>query len=80
MIRFLLGLLALLIMLGNAKSEPLASLPYKRQLIREVHYRFGLDGPTAVMAAQIQQESGWRPGICSPFACGLTQFTPGTAD
>lgn len=32
------------------------------------------------MAAQIHQESAWRPEVCSPYACGLTQFTPATAE
>lgn len=73
-------IITLVITVTCARAEPAASLPYKRQLIREVHYRWGLDGPVALMAAQIQQESGWRPGVCSPFACGLTQFTPATAD
>lgn len=62
-----------------ARAEPIESAPFKRQLIREAHFRWGLDAPVAPMAAQIQQESGWRPGVCSPFACGLTQFTPSTA-
>ena len=77
MIRAILVMLSLSI--TQAASEPVASLPFQRQLIREVHFRWGLDGPVAAMAAQIQQESGWRPGICSPYACGLTQFTPSTA-
>lgn len=64
---------------GISRAEPVAALQFKRQLIREVHYRWGLEGPVAVMAAQIAQESGWRPEVCSLYACGLTQFTPGTA-
>lgn len=77
--RHYLSVLACALSLGAAHTEPLASAPFKRQLIREVHYRWGLDGPVAPMAAQIEQESAWRPGICSPYACGLTQFTPSTA-
>lgn len=28
--------------------------------------------------AQVEVESGWRPNVCSAYACGLTQFTPAT--
>lgn len=35
--------------------------------------------PAAVLAAQLQQESGWRPDAVSPVgAVGLAQFMPGT--
>ena len=57
----------------HAKAEPKASLPYKRDVIRE-------DAPVAVFAGQIEQESAWREKVCSPFACGLAQFTPATAE
>ncbi|MCA1571353.1 MAG: transglycosylase SLT domain-containing protein [Chloroflexi bacterium] len=30
------------------------------------------------LLAQIHAESGWRPNVCSAYACGLTQFTPAT--
>jgi len=40
----------------------------------------GLQAPIAVYAAQIEQESSWRPEVCSPYACGLAQFTAETAD
>lgn len=33
---------------------------------------------TSMLLAQIHQESTWRPDVCSPYACGLTQFTPET--
>lgn len=33
---------------------------------------------SSMMLAQIHQESTWRPDVCSPYACGLTQFTPQT--
>ena len=38
-----------------------------------------LDAPVATLAAQIHQESSWRPDAESPYASGLTQFTPDTA-
>jgi soluble lytic murein transglycosylase-like protein len=40
---------------------------------------WGLDAPVAVFAAQIHQESRWRPAAKSKFASGLAQFTPDTA-
>lgn len=58
---------------------PREALPYQAELIREARYAFGMDAPVALLAAQITQESGWKPGVCSVYACGLAQFTPGTA-
>lgn len=80
------GMLAfLLLILGSfagckAHAEPRASLEYKRDVIREARAVWGLDAPVALFAGQIEQESAWRPKVCSPFACGLAQFTPATAD
>jgi len=34
--------------------------------------------PTEYLAAQIQVESHWRPGVSSKYAHGLAQFTPDT--
>jgi len=65
---------------GSAKSEPTSSLQYKRLVTREARNVFGLSAPIALFAGQIEQESAWRPEVCSAYACGLTQFTPGTAD
>lgn len=53
---------------------------YRVQLQREAAATFGLDAPTARLAAQIHQESAWRPTAQSPFAQGLAQFTPATAE
>lgn len=58
---------------------PREALQYKAQLIREAHFEFGMDAPIAVLAGQITQESGWKPDVCSKYACGLAQFTPATA-
>ncbi len=52
---------------------------YRRQLLREVRYYCGMHCGTAMFAAQFHVESGWRSGICSAYACGLGQFTEGTA-
>jgi|TARA_B110000908_G_C10266461_1_gene464442 soluble lytic murein transglycosylase-like protein len=53
---------------------------YKRDLMRHSQYHFGLNAPTAVFAAQIHKESTWNPNAKSPYADGLTQFTPETAE
>lgn len=62
-----------------AQEPPRASLKYRAELTRAVHLVWGLDGPIATMAAQVHQESAWRPDARSPYAHGLTQFTPDTA-
>jgi hypothetical protein len=47
-------------------------------LVRSAHFVFGLAAPIPILAAQIHQESAWNPRAQSPYARGLTQFTPGT--
>lgn len=59
---------------------PAHSALYRIKLQREVTSAFGLNAPVARFAAQIHQESRWRPDARSPFAKGLTQFTPPTAE
>jgi soluble lytic murein transglycosylase-like protein len=63
-----------------AQEPPRAALKYRADLVRSARLAFGLDAPVAVMAAQVHQESGWRPDARSPYAHGLAQFTPATAD
>ncbi len=58
---------------------PREALTYQAELIREARFAFGMDAPIALFAGQITQESAWRPDVCSKYACGLAQFTPGTA-
>lgn len=60
-------------------AVPREALHYKRDLIRNARYVWGLDAPVAVLAAQIHQESHWNKDAKSVFASGLTQFTPATA-
>lgn len=48
-------------------------------VIRAGHFTWGLSSPTVLFLAQIKQESGGDPNVCSKYACGLTQFTPATA-
>ena len=62
-----------------AEISPMA-LRLRAELIRTGHAVWGLDAPTATFAAQIQQESSWRPGITAPDdGRGLAQFMDGTA-
>lgn len=58
---------------------PDVSAGYRLQLQRAAGAEFGLDAPVARLAAQIHQESRWRPDAASKFAQGLAQFTPSTA-
>jgi soluble lytic murein transglycosylase-like protein len=59
---------------------PSGALKYKRDLIRNARYVWGLEAPVAVFAAQIHQESRWNKNAKSAFAGGLAQFTPDTAN
>ena len=52
----------------------------RHALQREASATFGLDAPIARFAAQLHQESGWRADARSPYAQGLAQFTPATAE
>lgn len=79
--RILLSCLLLLCVAAPAAAQiPRRAYTYQRTLIGNVHAVWGLNGPVATMAAQVHQESGWRPDAQSPFAGGLAQFTPATAD
>ncbi|WP_163769991.1 transglycosylase SLT domain-containing protein, partial [Proteus mirabilis] len=50
-------------------------------VIRNARLEWGLSAPVADFAAQLHQESGWRPDAISPAgAQGLAQFMPATAD
>lgn len=56
------------------------ALRYQRELTRLTQQEFGLFAPVALFAAQIHQESSWRSAAKSPYAEGLAQFTPATAE
>lgn len=58
---------------------PRAALQYKRDLIRYARIVHGINAPISALAGQIHQESGWKALAKSPYAAGLTQFTPDTA-
>lgn len=71
----------LLLLTTSAFAEPIphAAKQHQRELTRIAMQEFGLDAPVAMFAAQVHQESSWRTHARSPFADGLTQFTPATA-
>jgi soluble lytic murein transglycosylase-like protein len=65
----------------TVEEPPRAALKYRRDLVRNAHQVWGLDAPVAVFAAQVHQESGWKPAAVSRVgAVGMTQFMPSTAD
>ena len=64
---------------AHAQVPPEAAR-YRAELTRAAHSQWGLDAPVAVLAAQVHQESAWRPQAVSRVgARGLAQFMPGTA-
>lgn len=82
------GLLAIALLFPQPvhAAEPRVRVPehavtYRLRIEREAARNFGLssDAVVARLAAQIHQESGWRADAASPYAYGLTQFTPATA-
>ncbi len=65
---------------AHAQTVPAAAHPYRAQLVRAAHSQWGLNAPVAVLAAQVHQESAWRPQAVSRVgARGLAQFMPATA-
>lgn len=75
-------ILLILLLVGPAFAGPVPATAqsYQRELTRIVQQTWGLNGPVALHAAQIHQESGWRPGVDSRVgAQGLAQFMPGTS-
>lgn len=81
---FILGAMCICIgfQIGSPRAEdvPREAQQYRRDLTRNARLVWGLDAPVATFAAQIHQESGWRPDARSHYAHGLAQFTPATAD
>lgn len=59
---------------------PTLAYRLKRIVIAESHYWWGLDHKPTTFFAQIHQESAWDPEAKSPYASGLAQFTPDTAE
>lgn len=80
-----LALFTLLLVLGLVACQAYAQVPhaanaYRADLVRTARAVWGLDAPIAVFAAQVHQESAWRPDAVSRVgAAGLAQFMPATA-
>lgn len=51
---------------------------FRRDITREARLVWGINAPLPLFAAQLTQESGFRPNARSRFANGLAQFTPAT--
>lgn len=66
-------------MLAHAEGIPRDCLQHRRDLVRNARMVWGMDAPIATFAAQMAQESSCRANAHSPYADGLTQFTPDTA-
>lgn len=65
----------------DAPAAPAAALPYRALLIRTSRAVWGMDAPVAVFAAQIHQESVWKPDAISRVgAQGMAQFMPKTTE
>lgn len=85
---FLVGLVVVVaLVMGTLYAQravadpiPQAAQHYQRELTRIAQQEFGLDASVSLFAAQIHQESSWRPTARSPYADGLAQFTPATAE
>jgi soluble lytic murein transglycosylase-like protein len=65
---------------AHANQIPREAYQYRADLIRNARFVWGLDAPVATMAGQVHQESAWRERAQSPYAAGLAQFTPATAE
>lgn len=75
---FFLVLIALPVFAADRPS--VTANKYRGILTREAHFVNGLNAPVPMYAAQIEQESGWRPGITAwDGGKGLAQFMDGTA-
>ncbi|MBN9795680.1 hypothetical protein DMP17_45010 [Pseudonocardia sp. TMWB2A] len=76
----ILALVLMLLFAGTAGAQiPETSARYRLKLEQEANRYFGLAAPISALAAQVHQESTWNPKAQSPYAMGLTQFTPSTA-
>ena len=80
-----MGLVAALLWVGgaavsfsHAQGIPADSALYRLKLTRYAQAQFGAGANVAVLAAQVQQESNWKPNASSGVAHGLTQFTKPT--
>lgn len=59
---------------------PAAAQQHRVLLVRTANATWGLGAPVAVFAAQVHQESAWKPeAVSNVGARGLAQFMPSTA-
>lgn len=80
----LVGVAVVSAALGYCRSAqaqvPVAAQPHRALLVRTANAAWGLGAPVAVFAAQVHQESAWKPEAISRVgARGLAQFMPATA-
>lgn len=74
------AVLLLLPLKAMGVEVPAAANRWKHELTRQTRLEWGLGAPVATFAAQVQQESGFRPDARSPVgALGIAQFMPATA-
>lgn len=79
--RYVAALLLAVLWIAALASPPQASLRFRAQLTREAQFVHGLNAPVPMFAAQIEQESGWRPGVTAwDNGRGLAQFMDPTTD
>jgi len=65
---------------ADVQAMPAAAQAHRAALTRAAHLSWGLDAPIAALAAQVHQESSWKPEALSRSgAVGLAQFMPATA-
>lgn len=77
---FLCAMTAMLAPSNVHAQVPQSALQHRALLVRTSHAVWGLDAPIAVFAAQVHQESGWRPDAVSRVgAAGMAQFMPATS-
>ncbi|MCC6195699.1 MAG: transglycosylase SLT domain-containing protein [Burkholderiales bacterium] len=63
-----------------AAQIPTEAERWRNTLTRNARMELGLEAPVAMLAAQVHQESGWRPDARSYVgALGMSQFMPATA-
>jgi len=76
----LLAALFVLTAVDASAQVPQAAQAYRAELTRTARAVWGLEAPVATFAAQIDQESSWKPGAVSQSgAAGLAQFMPATS-
>jgi len=84
-LRFLLWLVVGAVLVAAACNNAGGQVPrgaekWKRDVVRNARLEFGLDAPVAMLAGQIEQESGWNEAARSQVgALGIAQFMPLTA-